>query len=195
MSEQLTLDKAHSALLVMDYQNDVVSNFTGNAPDLLHRASTVLNAVREAGLLVIYVVVRFRQGYPEISPTNKVLGRIRAAGLLVEGSPGSQIHPQVEPQADEVVVTKRRIGAFSTTDLATVLKAREITSLILMGIATSGVVLSTVRWAVDADYELIVLEDCCADRDEEVHRLLMTKVFPGQARVISSTELILGLEA
>jgi nicotinamidase-related amidase len=195
MSEPLSFDKAHSALLVMDYQKEIVSNFTGNDPNLLQRASTVLNAVRAAGLPVIYVVVRFRPGYPEISPANKVLGRIRAAGLLVEGSPGSQIHPQLEPQADEVVVTKRRTGAFSTTDLATILKAREITSLILMGLATSGVVLSTVRWAADADYELIVLEDCCSDRDEEVHSVLMTKVFPGQARVVSSNELTLGLQS
>jgi len=77
------------------------------------------------------------------------------------------------PQATEVIVTKRRVGAFSTTDLESVLRARQVTCLVLLGIATSGVVLSTVRWAADADYALVVLEDCCADGDEEVQRVLM----------------------
>ena len=58
-----------------------------------------------------------------------------------------------------------------------------------MGIATSGVVLSTVRWAADLDYSLVVVEDCCADSDEEVHRVLMQKVFPRQARVIAADAL------
>jgi nicotinamidase-related amidase len=90
----------------------------------------------------------------------------------------------VAPQPTEVIVTKRRVGAFATTELETVLRARQVTTLVLLGIATSGVVLSTVRWAADADYELLVLEDCCADADAEVHRVLMHKVFPRQATVI-----------
>jgi nicotinamidase-related amidase len=94
----------------------------------------------------------------------------------------------VTPQADEIIVTKRRIGAFSTTDLETVLKSQGITHLVLMGIATSGVVLSTVRWAADADYEITVLSDCCADPDEEVHRGLTQQVFPRQATVVASAE-------
>jgi nicotinamidase-related amidase len=195
MSEPLILDKAHSALLVMDYQNDIVANFGGNDPELVSRAANTLAAVREAGLPVIYVAVQFRQGYPEISPRNKIMGRIRTGGRLLEGNPGSEIHAGVAPQPGEAVVIKRRIGAFSTTDLATILRAYDINCLILMGIATSGVMLSTVRWAADADYEQIVVEDCCADRDEEVHRVLTGKVFPNQATVVRSAELITALQA
>ena len=55
-----------------------------------------------------------------------------------------------------------------------------------MGHSTSGVILSTVRLAADLDYHLIVVEDGCADRDEEVHSLLMEKVFPRQGTVVSS---------
>ena len=71
------------------------------------------------------------------------------------------------PQPTEVIVTKRRVGVFSTTDLESVLRTRQVTCLVLLGIATSGVVLSMVRWAADADYALVVLEDCCADGDED----------------------------
>ena len=69
------------------------------------------------------------------------------------------------------MVTKRRVGAFSTTDLETILRAKNINKLVLFGISTSGVVLSTVRWAADMDYSLAVVSDACADRDPEVEPL------------------------
>ena len=56
------------------------------------------------------------------------------------------------------------------------------------GIATSGVVLSTVRHAADADYRLLVIGDCCSDQDEEVHRVLLSKVFPRQADVVTTEQ-------
>ena len=81
--------------------------------------------------------------------------------------------------------TKKRVGAFSTTNLAARLTARGIDTLILSGIATSGVVLSTLRDAADRDYRLFVLSDICADMDAEVHIAALTeKVFPRQADVI-----------
>ena len=68
------------------------------------------------------------------------------------------------------------------------LRAREVTGLVLGGIATSGVVLSTVREAADRDYELTVLDDLCLDGDDEVHRVLTQKVFPRQADVCASSD-------
>ncbi|HXC06188.1 MAG TPA: isochorismatase family protein [Bacteroidia bacterium] len=62
--------------------------------------------------------------------------------------------------------------------------------MILTGVATSGVVLSTLREASDKDYRLTVLSDCCADRDEEVHRVLTTKVFIRQAEVMTVKEWV-----
>ena len=67
-------------------------------------------------------------------------------------------------------------------------RARDVTGLVLGGIATSGVVLSTVREAADRDYELTVLEDLCLDGDDEVHRVLTQKVFPRQADVRASAD-------
>ena len=176
-------DKSHTAVLIMDYQNDIVRGVAANHPALLDRAAAVLSGARLAGLQVIYVMVCFRPGYPEI----------KEAGRLGEGTPGAAIHPHVAPQPSEVIVTKRRVGAFATTDLESILRAHQVTSLVLLGIATSGVVLSTVRWAADADYELLVLEDCCADADEEVHRVLMHKVFPRQATVIQAQAFLQAL--
>jgi nicotinamidase-related amidase len=177
----------------MDYQNDIVQGVAASYPHLLENAAAVLSGARLAGLPVIYVVVRFRPGYPEISARNKIFQGLKEAGRLGEGTPGAEIHPTVAPQPTEVIVTKRRVGAFSTTDMESVLRARNITSLVLLGIATSGVVLSTVRWAADADYEIMVLEDCCADGDAEVHRVLTQKVFPRQATVVQAQDFLQAL--
>jgi nicotinamidase-related amidase len=94
-----------------------------------------------------------------------------------------EVHPTLTPKHGDVVVTKHRVSAFAGTDLEMVLRANGIETLVLAGIATSGVVLSTVRHAADSDYKLVVVEDCCSDRDAEVHRVLMEKVFPRQATV------------
>jgi len=95
------------------------------------------------------------------------------------------VHPDIAPADGEVTVTKRRVSAFTGSDLEVVLRSFGIQHMVLTGIATSGVVLSTLREAADKDYKLTVIEDCCADGDEEVHRVLTTKVFPRQADVIT----------
>ncbi len=184
-----SIDKARTALLIMDYQNDIVNILPekDRAP-LLEKAAAILKEARTAGLPVIYVVVRFRDGYPEISPQNRLFSGLKGTGRLGEGTPGAEIHAKVAPQPGDIVVTKRRVGAFSTTDLETILHAKNIDTLSLFGIATSGVVLSTVRWAADMDYRLVVIGDTCADRSEEVHRVLIEKVFPGQATVVSTQD-------
>jgi nicotinamidase-related amidase len=194
VATSLSIDRHSTAVLCMDYQNDIVGLQPDDRQrDLLSKASAVLAAARQAGLPVIYVVVRFRDGYPEVSARNKLFQGIKSANRLREGTPGAEIHREVAPQAGEVVVTKRRVGAFSTTDMEAVLRAKGVTHLVLMGIATSGVVLSTVRWAADADYEISVLADCCADADDEVHRVLTQKVFPRQTTVLSAAEFVQAL--
>lgn len=190
MTGTLTLDRKHTALLIMDYQQSIVSRVVEKYPDLLDKTAAVLAAARAADLPIIYIVVSFREGYPEVSPRNRSFSTIRESGRLLAGSPDTEIHPQVGPGPGEIVVAKHRVGAFSTTALETILRAHDVTSLILCGISTSGVVLSTVRWAADMDYDLVVVEDCCADADDEVHRVLTQKVFPRQARVVSAQEII-----
>jgi nicotinamidase-related amidase len=105
------------------------------------------------------------------------------------------IHSSVTPQEGEPVIVKHRVNAFYGTDLEMILRAQNIDTLILMGHATSGVILSTVRYAADADYQIVVVEDGCADREPDVHRLLMEKVFPRQADVVNSREAVAALRA
>ncbi len=195
MANELTLDLQRTALLIMDYENDLLAQYGDKTPALLDRASALLDGAREAGLAVIYVVVRFRDGYPEIGARNRMMSAMKKSNRVREGTPGAEIHTQVAPQAGEPLVIKRRVGAFGATDLQTILNAHDLTTLILAGVSTGGVVLSTVRWAADADYELIVVADCCLDPDEEVHDVLMRKVFPRQASVVSSAQVLAALKA
>jgi nicotinamidase-related amidase len=80
------------------------------------------------------------------------------------------------------------VSAFSGSDLDVLLRGAGADTLVLSGIATSGVVLSTLRQAADLDYRITVLADACADRDPEVHRVLLEKVFPRQAVVTTADE-------
>lgn len=170
----------------MDVQEGIVARFAQSG-DFLTQIKTVITAARAASVPVIYVRVAFRQGYPEISARNKSFSVVKQQQGSLQGSmAATEIHPAIAPQQNDIVVTKRRVSAFSGSDLEVVLRAQGISHLILCGIATSGVVLSTLREAADKDYQLTVLSDCCADADEEVHRVLLTKVFPRQADIISA---------
>jgi nicotinamidase-related amidase len=108
-----------------------------------------------------------------------------AGGAAHSESPATAVHDHVAPEPGDLIVRKTRVGAFSTTDLDTQLRDPNITTLILAGITTSGVVLSTLRDAHDRDYRVVVLADACADSDPEVHDFPMEKIFPRQAHVIT----------
>jgi nicotinamidase-related amidase len=178
-----------SALIVMDFQTAVVEMVPTDREGLLARTARLVEGARAVGMRVIYVVVGFRAGYPEVGPRNQIFAPVRESGRYAEGSAGMEVHAAVAPKAGEVVVTKRRVSAFFGTDLDVILRANGIETLVLAGIATSGVVLSTVRHAADADYRLVVVEDCCADRDAEVHRVLMEKVFARWTTVVKAQEV------
>ncbi len=177
---------AKMALLIMDMQEEIVARFA-QAGDFLAHIQTLLTAARTAGVPVIYVKVDFRPGSPEVSPRNKSFSVFRQRLASSSATTSMEIHPAIAPQTTDIVVTKRRVSAFCGSDLEVVLRAQEISHLVLCGISTSGVVLSTLREAADRDYQLTVLADCCVDVDEEVQRVLLSKVFPRQADVMQAS--------
>ncbi len=192
MAEPLTIDRSRTAVLIMDYQAAVVAGFAADQEALVKRAAEVLSHARRAGLKIIYIVVNFRPGYPEVSPRNVNFNAVRQSGRFIAEA-GTEVHPAVAPQPGDITVVKHRVGAFPGTDLDMILRANDIETIIMFGIATSGVVLSTLRHAADADYRLVVLKDCCSDRDAEVHRVLTEKVFPRQATVTTAAEFLAAL--
>ena len=184
-------DQQKTALLVMDMQAGIVGMLS-NATPLVTNVAKAIEAARQKHIRVIYVVVGFRTGAPEISNLNKGFSALRDRWTKNKPEELMKINPPIAPQSDEVVVTNRRVSAFTGSDLEVVLRAQGIQHLVLTGISTSGVVLSTTREAADKDYQITILSDGCADMDEEVHRVLTTKVFPRQAEVITVGQWING---
>jgi nicotinamidase-related amidase len=184
----MNIDPARTAFLSMDFQTDVLATMTSPG-DVLARAADALAAARRAEIPVFHVVVGFRPGYPEAAPHNPMLAAVMQAGRLQTTSPGADLAPALRAEIGEPVIWKHRVSAFAGTDLEQILRARRIETLILQGVVTSGAVLSTLRHAADADYRLFVVRDACADRDDEVHRVLVEKVFPRQSTVITASEL------
>ena len=194
MTDTLAINPRTSALLVLDIQKIIFEGSAGpptpaEKEAFLARNARLIAAARGAGMRVIYVRNGFRPGYPEVSGRNKSFASIRASDRFPDAGDGSQIHPAVAPHADDVVITKHRVNAFFGTELDMILRSNGIETLILVGIATSRVVLSTLRYAADADYGLIVAHDCCSDSDPDVHDILLKKVFVRAATVVTSDEV------
>lgn len=180
-------NEQQTALLVMDVQGATVKMLQ-EKEQFFSSLEKAVAAARENNIPVIYVVVGFRKGYPEVSTNNKSFSTIKNGTRSFDKEEDYKVDERVAPQDHDIIVTKRRVSAFTGSDLQVVLRAKEIKHLVLAGIATSGVVLSTLREAADKDYKITVLSDCCADADEEVHRVLTTKIFSRQAEVITSDE-------
>lgn len=178
------LDPAHVALLVLDLQQGIASMAGPAADAAIAHTSDAEQTARNAGALVVFVGTAFQPGYPEISPRNKVFAKTRDQPTDLTGP--IQFDPRIAPQDNEPVVTKHRVGAFGPTSLEQILRARNIDTVVLAGIATSGAVLSTLRSAADLDYRIDVLSDCVAEPDPEVQKVLLEKVFPVQADVIDT---------
>jgi len=174
----------------MDYQNGVV-DMLGEPEDLLSRAASALDTIRRAGGVVGYVRVAFEDAdLAAFPPTSGMGARVAASGqALHNDSPSTAVHDRVAPREGDIIVRKVRVGAFSTTDLDAQLRERGVDTLILAGISTSGVVLSTVRDASDRDYRVLVLEDATADREDDIHSFLIERIFPRQAEVITVADL------
>jgi nicotinamidase-related amidase len=176
----------------MDFQDFMLRNFLPEAAaaKVVTGAASLLTAARSANIFTAHVVVGFRPDYPEINPRNRVFSWLKNSGLVDPAGNGTAIHPSLVPSGNELVVTKHRAGAFTGTDLEMILRSQGVDTLILAGITTAGVVLSTVRQAFDQDYNIIVAKDGCADSDDEVHTFLLNKVISQHASVSSIDEII-----
>jgi nicotinamidase-related amidase len=188
----LQIDPAATALMLMDFQPGIIGMLEDPAP-LLDRVAGIREKARDAGLHVGYVRVAFtEEDRGKVGAGNKGFSAIATMpeNPMAADAPHTQIHERLAPALDagEFVVRKTRVGPFNTTDLGEQLSSRGVDTLVLAGISTSGVVLSTVRHAADHDYRIIVLSDSCADSDPDAHRVLTENIFPRQAHVMTTAE-------
>ncbi len=182
------IDPTRSALLVMDYQNGIMGRVSdGDA--LLAAARETIELVRGKGGQIGYVRVGFGDGEEPTGMMGSRIGPEVARTTFHADAHATQVHDEIAPQAGDIVVRKTRVGPFLTTDLDEQLRERSIDTLLLAGISTSGVVLSTVRDGHDRDYRLVVISDLCADPEPDIHEFLVGRIFPRQAEVIDRATL------
>lgn len=186
--EPIAIDPDRTALIIIDMQRDFLEpggfgETLGNDVSLLSAAikpcKALLDRARQSGMLVIHT----REGHrPDMAdaPRAKVERgapslRIGAPGpmgrILIRGSAGHDIVPDLYPQEGEPVVDKPGKGAFYATDLHSILHNHHIESLIVCGVTTEVCVHTTVREANDRGYRCIVPGDCCGSYFPEFHEV------------------------
>ena len=164
MADTALIDRNKTAVIIIDFQVGSLGFFPKEVESgLILRANQVSAAARQKGIPVIFL--RFQKA---------------------ERTPDTGLHPQLVVQPGELVLTKKKSSPFSTTDLDKRMKKRGIDTLVILGVYTGGAVLSTVKWAAEMDYRMFVLSDCCAERDEEVQRVLMEKVLTHKTTVLTA---------
>ena len=193
---EITFQRGHTSILIADFYADIMDTLPhANGRGVVPKASALQSVARDAGVMLCYCATVFRPGYPEIGERNKTFRQRKASGQSAIANPIDVIHPGVRPRDGEVVVGKHRVNALYGTGLDVALRANDIRDLVILGYATSGVVLSTVRYGADLDYNLYVVEDCCSDSDAEVHDFLINRILPRQADIVNSEDVIKALEA
>lgn len=182
---------AKTVLLLLDLQNEIIRRVPEpkTGPYLSLAASTI-EAARAKGIPVIYCVINFRPGCPDISPKNKTFSQLMQLNDAFSPEKDAvKVHPSIAPvEGKDIIVTKKRASAFTGSDLDVVLRSLGAERIVMAGISTSMVVLSTMRQATDMDYQVTILEDLCLDTDEDVHNLLIQKVFPRTADIAKAKD-------
>lgn len=184
----MKLNPKQTAMLTLDFQKGILG-FAPAAEAVIPTAAKAVEFARQNQFLILHVGLGFSEGHPEIPDTESRFQRVKHNNLFVIGTPSAEFHSSIA-RADELVVYKQRVGAFSENHLHLLLRSRGIENLVFFGISTSGVTLSTLRLASDLDFHCIVLKDACFDADPEVHRVLTEKVFPAQATVLTVDDFI-----
>jgi nicotinamidase-related amidase len=171
--ENLNLDPVKTAVLSLDIQKGVVRKSTMYRERNVGQAvRSVLEAARKTSMLVVHVVIDYRPSFFPLR--NKFLQMMRIPSLSVPGVDVAdllEILDEAKPVGDEPVIRKPRVSPFFGTNLESILRSRDIDTVVLIGVATEFVVESAARHAADADFRVIVLEDCCAGFSDETHRV------------------------
>lgn len=182
--------------LVMDMMNDIVAEDGFNKATygvqvkergVLANTAKAIAAARAAGAKVGYVRVGFSPDYRECPPASPIFSGARTNGIFKLGTHGTEVHPAVAPQPGDFDIVKHRVSPFYGTALEPILRANGVERIVLCGVSTNGVVHSGAREAHDRDYEVVILEDCCAGvtPDEHMHAIACLGRY---ARIVASTE-------
>ena len=196
--------RGHTALLVIDMQRGFVE--AGQAMEVPPARETVpairalLDAFRTANLPVVFTAFVYSPSVPllvgELHPehTPAAAGAPRGFGrpssCCLEGDPSAEVIDDLRPRESEPVIRKRRYDAFAGSDLDGVLRARHVTSLVVVGTMTDICVLATVVGAFNREYRVTVVDDAVSTLWPEIQRATLDIIGRAFGRVVSSKTVI-----
>jgi nicotinamidase-related amidase len=173
------LDPAQCALLVIDLQRDFLSYdgyFARQGYDpaplraIVPAVNRVIAACRRAGVRVIHTRQGYRADLADMTPYEKWRRRQRnLEGALLRGTPGFELIAELDVQADDFIVDKTCNSAFTHTELEHILRAQDISHLLLTGCTTDVCVHTTLREACDRNFHCLTIADACASGDQYAH--------------------------
>lgn len=172
----------NTLFLVMDMMNDLVAEDGFNAQTygiqvkergVLENTRAAISAARAAGAKVGFVRVGFSPDYREAPANSPIFSGARKNGIFQLGTWGTEVHQSIAPEDGDFDIIKHRVSPFYATSLEAILRANTIERIVMCGVSTNGVVHSGAREAHDRDYEVVILEDCCAGvtADEHMHAI------------------------
>ena len=186
------IDPAHTALIIVDMQNDLVSlerpsakpgSPPPNARAIIPALQRLIAAGREAGVKIVYLVVGMGEDASRtVSPAfayyslrespyhAAYAGNLRASP---DDSWGKEVIPELAPQPEDVVVLKRRLGGFWGTHLDSTLRGMGVETVVVTGTATAGCVLDTVMGAFVNDYYTLYVPDCVSDGNDKLQDMAL----------------------
>jgi nicotinamidase-related amidase len=160
------------ALLIIDMQNDFVRDGAplkvGDAGMIIGKIRVVLDLFRRRRLPVFHVLRVHRRDGSDVEVFRKEL--FRQVPFAVEGSKGAAVISELEPVRGEYIIRKTRMSAFLHTDLDLVLRTTGTDTLFITGIQTPNCIRTTVFDACALNYQVYLVEDAVAARNQTVHR-------------------------
>jgi nicotinamidase-related amidase len=178
MEEPWELDPAHTAVIAIDFQHDIVgpagafaSLFSAEVErtQVIPTAARLLNDARAARIKIVHSRATFRPGYTDLVTNIPLFAAVKAYGCLIDGSTGATIVDAITPDDGDIVLKHHRVSCFHGTELDIVLRGEGIDTLVLTGIATNLAVESTARAGADLGYRIVVVSDACATTSQQAH--------------------------
>jgi len=199
------VDPSKTALIVVDMENDFVAHGapleTPAGRAMLPTLKRAIGFCREQGIRVIYTTHAHRRDGCDMGRFKDLWPPIARRTGLVDGEPGIEIYPEIVPEADEIVITKRRYSAFYGTDLEIILRGLGVDTVVISGVTTENCCHATARDALFRDYKVVFLSDATATFDypdvgqggmaaAEVHRATLVILSVSTAHVMTTDEFM-----
>lgn len=185
----MDLNLHHAALFVIDMQTfflDPTSpSFTVGGLAILSNLKRLIKAFRMAGRPVIYTR---HVHHPDLLDAGIMAGWWQ--GMCLEGTPESEVHPELAPAPGEKVIFKHRYSSFYNTDLETILRVTKIEDIVITGIMTNMCCESTARDAYFRDYRVFFLADGTGSITEEMHLASLLNLAFGFAWVTTTDKIL-----